>query len=59
MGVAGEIAAIVAEEGFQWLKKPIKRVATLDVPAPFCPPLETYIAPSAEKIAVAVKQLLA
>lgn len=57
--VASEIAAIVAEEGFQWLKKPIKRVATLDVPVPFSPPLESYVTPSPEKIVETVRSLLA
>jgi pyruvate dehydrogenase E1 component beta subunit len=53
-GVASEIAAIVAEEGFHHLKAPIRRVATPDVPIPFSRPMEAYIEPSEEKIVQAV-----
>lgn len=34
---AGEIAAIVAEEGFDFLDAPIRRVCALDTPVPFSP----------------------
>lgn len=53
-GVASEIAAIVAEEGFHHLKAPIRRVATPDVPIPFSRPMEAFIEPSEEKIVQAV-----
>ncbi|HZO36081.1 MAG TPA: thiamine pyrophosphate-dependent enzyme [Solirubrobacteraceae bacterium] len=56
-GVGSEIAAIVAEEGFDLLKAPIRRVATPDVPIPFSPVLEAEIAPYADKIAAAVRAL--
>ncbi len=56
-GIASEIAAIVAEEGFATLNAPIRRVARPDVPAPFSPTLEAYIAPTAEKIAAAVREI--
>jgi pyruvate dehydrogenase E1 component beta subunit len=55
-GVASEIAAIVAEEGFRHLKAPIARVARPDVPTPFSRPLEDYITPTAGKIADAVRR---
>lgn len=57
-GVAGEIAAIVAEEGYASLKAPIKRVATADVPVPFSPPLEAFIDPTQDKIVAAVRELM-
>jgi acetoin:2,6-dichlorophenolindophenol oxidoreductase subunit beta len=57
-GVAAEIAAIVAEEGFEFLKAPIKRVTTLDVPVPFSRAMEAYIEPSEEKIAQAVLEVV-
>ncbi|HZD39219.1 MAG TPA: transketolase C-terminal domain-containing protein, partial [Terriglobales bacterium] len=44
-GVAAEIAARIAETGFDKLKAPLRRVATLDVPVPYSPPLEEYIGP--------------
>ena len=53
-GVGAEFAAIVAEEGFGFLKAPIRRVATPDVPVPFSRSMEAYIEPSAEKIVEAV-----
>ncbi|HLB13011.1 MAG TPA: transketolase C-terminal domain-containing protein, partial [Dehalococcoidia bacterium] len=57
-GVAAEIAAIVAEEGYSSLKGPIKRVATADVPVPFSPRLEAAIEPTEEKIVAAVRSLV-
>jgi pyruvate dehydrogenase E1 component beta subunit len=57
-GVAAEIAAIVAEEGFGYLKAPIKRVTTLDVPVPFSQPLEEYIEPTEAKIVAAAQELV-
>jgi pyruvate dehydrogenase E1 component beta subunit len=57
-GVAAELAAIVAEEGFGSLKAPIKRVTTLDVPVPFSRPMEAYIEPTEEKIVAAVRGVL-
>lgn len=57
-GVGAELAAIVAEEGFHYLKAPVKRVVTPDIPVPFSPPLEKLIDPSEEKIVIAVQELL-
>jgi len=54
-GVAAEIAARIAEEGFEMLKAPIRRVATYDVPVPYSPPLEEFIAPSEARIAGAIR----
>lgn len=55
-GAAAEIAAIVAEEAFDALKRPILRVTTPDVHIPFSPPLERPLYPDAEKIAAAVRR---
>jgi pyruvate/2-oxoglutarate/acetoin dehydrogenase E1 component len=55
---ASEIAAVVADRGFRHLKAPIRRVTAPNVPIPFSPPLENYVVPSAERIAVAVKQVI-
>jgi pyruvate/2-oxoglutarate/acetoin dehydrogenase E1 component len=55
---AAEIAAIVAEEGFAYLKKPIRRLSTPDVHIPFSPALERQLYPSKETISAAVKSLL-
>src|SRR3990172_3395507 len=57
-GVASELVAIVAEEGFDAFKAPVKRVTTLDVPVPFSRPMEAYIEPSREKIITAVLEVV-
>lgn len=54
-GVAAELAARIAEAGFDRLKAPVRRVATLDVPVPYSEPLEDFIAPSEARIAEAVR----
>ncbi len=56
-GVAAELAATVVEKAFSELKAPIRRVATLDVPVPFSPPMEQFIEPSVERIVNAVVQI--
>jgi TPP-dependent pyruvate/acetoin dehydrogenase alpha subunit/pyruvate/2-oxoglutarate/acetoin dehydrogenase E1 component len=57
-GAAAEISAMVCEEAFDQLKRPILRVATPDVPIPFSPALERPLYPSKEKIVAAVRRLL-
>jgi pyruvate dehydrogenase E1 component beta subunit len=57
-GVGAELAAIVAEEGIYYLEAPIKRVAALDVPIPYSPPMESFVLPSVEKIIRAVRDVL-
>ncbi len=54
-GVAAEIAARIVETGFDKLKGPVRRVATLDVPVPYSQPLEEHIGPSEGRIAAAVR----
>jgi acetoin:2,6-dichlorophenolindophenol oxidoreductase subunit beta len=56
-GFGGEIAAIVAGEGFDLLDAPIVRVAGPDTPVPFSPVLESEFIVKAGKIAVAVREL--
>lgn len=58
-GVAAEIAARIAETGFDKLKTRIRRVATLDVPVPYSPPLEDYIGPSESRIVDAIRAAVA
>lgn len=58
-GIASEIAATVAERGFRHLKAPIVRVTRPDVPVPYSLPLENFITPDPEKIAAAVRRVLA
>ena len=59
-GLGGEIAAIVAQEAFEWLDGPIMRVAGPDVPGvPFSRPLEKFVMPDAAKIEAAIRNLAA
>jgi pyruvate/2-oxoglutarate/acetoin dehydrogenase E1 component len=58
-GVAAEIAARIAESGFDKLKTAIRRVSTLDVPVPYSPPLEEYIGPTPARITAAIRSALA
>ena len=56
---ASEIAAIVAEKGFESLVAPIARVTRLDAPVAHSPALEESILPNPARIAAAVRRLLA
>lgn len=56
-GFAGEIAAIIAEEGFDYLDAPIVRIGAPYTPVPFSPVLEDAYIPSADKVISAVKKL--
>lgn len=59
-GLGGEIAAIVAQEAFEWLDGPIVRVAGPDVPGvPFSRPFEKFVMPDAAKIEAAIRNLAA
>ena len=59
-GIGGEIAATVTEsDAFHYLDAPIKRLASEDVPVPFCPVLEKGILPDENKIVQAVRDILA
>jgi pyruvate dehydrogenase E1 component beta subunit len=56
--VSAEIAAMVAEDGFHYLKKKIIRLNTPDVPIPYASNLEKAILPNAKLIQENVKKLL-
>jgi 2-oxoisovalerate dehydrogenase E1 component beta subunit len=58
-GLAGELAAMIAEKAFEDLDGPIVRVTAPDTPVPFSPPLEEYFLPNVQKIADAARQLAA
>jgi len=57
-GVGSELAATIAEKAWGALKAPPRRVATLDVPIPFSPPLEGFVMPDAEAVVAAVRHVL-
>lgn len=55
---ASQIAAVVAEKGFDLLKGPIRRVTTPNVAIPYAPNAEARVIPGQARIAAAVRQLL-
>jgi pyruvate/2-oxoglutarate/acetoin dehydrogenase E1 component len=58
LNASAEIAAIVCEEAFESLRKPIIRLSAPDVHVPFSPALEAGLYPTTERIMAAVKKLL-
>jgi 2-oxoisovalerate dehydrogenase E1 component beta subunit len=54
-----QVAALIAEHGFEDLDGPIVRVATPDVPIPFSPPLEQAVLPGVQRVREACRELLA
>jgi 2-oxoisovalerate dehydrogenase E1 component beta subunit len=49
-GMAGELAATITENVFEYLDGPIVRVTAPDTPVPYSPPLEEAFLPNAEKV---------
>lgn len=58
-GMAGEIAAIVADEAFDDLDGPIVRVTAPDTPVPYAAALEDAFIPRAEDVVRAARRLAA
>jgi pyruvate dehydrogenase E1 component beta subunit len=56
-GAAAELAAVIADGAFYSLDAPVKRLAALDVPVPFSPPLEDVTVPTAELVAQTAREL--
>jgi len=56
-GFGAEIAATIAEEAFEHLDAPIKRIAAPDTPVPFSPPLEKAYIPQVEDVVAGLKEL--
>jgi pyruvate/2-oxoglutarate/acetoin dehydrogenase E1 component len=55
---ATDIAAMVADQGFDTLDAPIKRVSAPHTPVPFSPPLEQFYVPSPDRIVDAVREIV-
>ncbi len=58
-GVGGEFAALIAEKAFEYLDAPVKRIASIDTPVPYSPPLEAFYLPNKDKVVAAARELLA
>jgi len=57
-GWGAQVASYVAENAIYLLDAPIGRVAALDTPIPFSPPLENHVIPSTARIIDAVRKLM-
>ena len=56
-GFGAEIAATIAEEAFEDLDAPVKRIAAPDTPVPFSPPLEKAFIPQVEDVVAGLRDL--
>jgi pyruvate/2-oxoglutarate/acetoin dehydrogenase E1 component len=56
-GFGAEIAATIAEEAFEHLDAPVKRITAPDCPVPFSPPLEKAFIPQVDDVAAALREL--
>jgi len=57
-GLGGTVASIVADEGFELLDAPPRRVAAECVPLPFADALEDEVIPTTAKVTAALRALL-
>jgi 2-oxoisovalerate dehydrogenase E1 component beta subunit len=58
LGYGAEIAAILSDEGFEYMDGPIRRLAGPDVPGvPFAHSMQDYFMPNPAKIADAIREL--
>jgi acetoin:2,6-dichlorophenolindophenol oxidoreductase subunit beta len=55
---ASQIAAVVAEHGFDLLAAPIRRVTTANVAIPYAPNAEAQVLPDESRIEAAVRDVL-
>ena len=58
-GFGAEIAATIAEEAFEQLDAPVRRIAAPDSPVPFSPSLEKAYIPQVDDVAAALRDLAA
>jgi pyruvate dehydrogenase E1 component beta subunit len=56
-GWGGTVASVVADEGFESLDAPIRRIAAACVPLPFADALEQEVIPTTEKVVAAIRSL--
>jgi 2-oxoisovalerate dehydrogenase E1 component beta subunit len=58
-GFGAEIAATIAEEAFEDLDAPVRRIAAPDTPVPFSPVLEKAFIPQVDDVVRGLKELIA
>src|SRR5262249_50328224 len=56
-GFGAEIAATIAEEAFEDLDAPVKRITAPDTPVPFSPPLEEAVIPQVAYVVAGLREL--
>jgi 2-oxoisovalerate dehydrogenase E1 component len=57
--IASEIAASIADDGFDDLDAPIKRLSGAFTPTPYAPTLEEAVVPNVDSVLAAIRELLA
>lgn len=57
-GLGGEIVARIADEAFEYLDGPVRRLASLDTPVPYAKPLERAFMPQVDEIYEAIISLV-
>lgn len=57
-GFASEVAAIISEAGFQYLKAPIKRITRAQIPVPYSQKLVKEVIPQRDEIIKAITSLI-
>jgi 2-oxoisovalerate dehydrogenase E1 component len=57
-GFGAEVAAMIADKGFDWLDAPVKRLGAMDTPMPYNDELERATIPSTEKIVEMIRELM-
>jgi 2-oxoisovalerate dehydrogenase E1 component beta subunit len=58
-GFAGELAAVISEDGFEYLDGPIRRITAPDTPVPYSPPLEEFFLPKVSDVVRVSRELYA
>ncbi|HJU97982.1 MAG TPA: alpha-ketoacid dehydrogenase subunit beta [Jiangellaceae bacterium] len=56
-GWGATVASVMADEGFESLDAPIRRVAAANVPLPFADRLEEEVIPTVDKLTAAIREL--
>ncbi len=56
-GFGAEIVATIAEDAFEHLDAPVKRIAAPDSPVPYSPPLEKAFIPQVEDVVAGLREL--
>jgi 2-oxoisovalerate dehydrogenase E1 component beta subunit len=56
-GPGGEVAALIAEQAFEWLEAPSVRLTPPDTPVPYAPALEEAFLPNAKALGDAIRAL--